>query len=967
MRRASAHPAGRVASEIVSAGARDGSTDGLPHGGIHVRFKVLGPVAAETDNGPVGITRPRQWAILGFLLLNRNALVSTDRIVTAIWDDEGPATARNQVQTDVSAIRRAIVATGATDPVSTRPAGYRLDVAAGELDLDDFAARTAAARAAADPATAIASWRSALNVWSGEALTGISAAYAGSHRLHLEEQRLFGYEQLFELELNRAQGAGIVAELVSLVEQNPVRERLVMQLMTALYQAGRQAEALAQARRFRQVLAVQHGLDPGPALADLEHRMLRGGLIPGDVGPAPAPIVHSGLSGPRQLPRHVYGIAGRGGLLAELDDVLADGRRRPGFAVVVLTGSAGVGKTTLAVHWAHRVAEEFPDGQLYVNLRGFDPASVSLRPADVLRGWLISLGEPANALPQDADGLAVLFRSRLAGRRMLLLVDNARDAAQVRLLLPGDPQCLVVITSRSSLSGLVTTEGARVVPVDVFRLAEAVELLELRLGAARVSAEPMAVADIVARCARLPLAVALIAAKAVAKPGVALKTIAAELRQAHSSLDAFAVDDGEEVDIRTVFASSYATLTRPAATLFRMLGIAWVDQLTPAVAASLTATSMVEARAHLDELARAQLMVETAPERYRAHDLLRSYAGELARGTDSDPQIHAARHRLLDHYLMSAWRAATLFTPTRRAYFPFVEPDPGTTIAPLPERDAAVVWLDTERVAIDAVTAEAGASGYDEHVWQLVWCVHEYLNRQGHWSQWARFAQAAVTAAERTGDLIARAFSRRGLGRALMLLGRDEQASAELMIALELTAQLPDNQADAAVTLQILAELDERRGHYREAITWLDRALTLNEVYGRQVTIAATLNNLGWQHAQLGEWDKTLAYCERALVGFSSENEKDGEAAVHDTLGFTHRARGDHKAAIHHYGQAVELRRETGNRYAESTTLTRLGEVQLANNKPDEAVATWRLAVEILEPIDHPDLAALRERIATWS
>jgi DNA-binding SARP family transcriptional activator/tetratricopeptide (TPR) repeat protein len=954
-----------------------------------MRFRILGAIAAEEDGRPVPLGRPRQQAILGFLLLNRNTLVSTDSLVTALWEDDGPSTARNQIQTDLSILRRLIRSAGCPDTIRSRPTGYTIELASGQLDLDDFTAGIRAARAAADPPESVTLLRAALGLWTGTSLAGIKAPYAGAHRVHLEEQRLQAYERLFDLELNLGRHADVTAELFGLVKEHSLRERLVAQLMVALYRGGRQADGLTVARALRTALAEEHGLDPGRDFQQLEQAILRGdpgldltpdggagtgGLGGRRIGPAPRIRIlpGAGLSAapsrpaprmgpvPMQLPRDLHGIVGRPDHVARLGEILATPGRHGGFAIAVLTGMAGAGKTTLAIHFSHQIADQFPDGQLYVNLRGFDANPVTLSPADVLRGFLVALGDQPQRLPDDPDALASLYRTRMAGRQMLMLLDNARDAAQIRPLLPGSSRCAVLVTSRNQLPGLVATDGAQLVTVNMLTSDQARALMIGRLGAQRVGREHAAATDIAAHCGRLPLALALVTANAAAQPEVPLASIARELRGARAGLGPFRID-GEVHDMAAVFSWSYDTLSAGAATLFRGLGAHPVPEVSLDAAASLAGVPRAAAGALLAELARANLITEYADQRFTAHDLLRAFAVEQTRVTGAADESRPAMRRLVDHYLHSALKAALLFHPGRKPP-PIGEANAGVTLAALADRSEAVSWLQTEHQALIAVITQAGEWGLDTQAWQLAWCLAEYLGFEGHWNDWIRAQRAALDAAVRLGDFTALAYSHRGLGQALMEGGHFAAAAVQLQLAQPFVAQA-GNRSGEALILQMLADLYGKQGRCQEALANLICATGIYEEVGNEPGRATALNNVGVQYVKLGRYAEALAPCTEALAVFTGMGNIHGMSAVHDTLGSAYFGNGDYRVSIEHFRQSLALDRGTGRRYIEADTLSRISEVYLASGDQPAAERALEEALGILQELGHPDVPTVEEKL----
>jgi DNA-binding SARP family transcriptional activator len=559
-----------------------------------MEYRILGPLEVSAAGRSLRLGGQRQRRILAALLLGVGRPVPLSQLVEAGWDDDPPASAAHQARNRVAELRRLLTPVGGF--IDTEGDGYRLRIGAGELDAAVFDELARRGRADRDPALL----RRALGLWRGPALAGVGGGWIGRHADRLDEQRLAASEECFELELAAGDGAGLVDELGALVTAHPLRERLVGLWMTALHRCGRRAEALSAYRSLASRLADELGIDPSPELRRRHDEISR------DDGGAPHAV-------PAQLPRDVPGFVGRMGDLAALDGLLSDSQAGRTVVISAIAGTAGVGKTALAVHWAHRVRDKFPDGQLYVDLRGFDPSGTVKSPAEALRGFLDALRVPAQRVPADLDGQAALYRSALADKRMLVLLDNARDADQVRPLLPDAPECLVVVASRNRLTGL-TAEGAHPILLDLLPVAEAEQLLARRLGAERVAAEPDAVDRIITRCARLPLALAIVAARA-ADVDVALATLADELDQAPGDLGSFAADD-PRADVRAVFSWSHRALSGAAARLFRLLGLhAGPDFAAPA-AASLVGQPVERVEALLAELTRAHLITEHAPGRF---------------------------------------------------------------------------------------------------------------------------------------------------------------------------------------------------------------------------------------------------------------------------------------------------------------------------------------------------------------
>ena len=554
-----------------------------------MQVRLLGPVDVLVGGKPQEIAGLRRRAVLAVLALHEGEVVSTDVLLSAVWGDDAPRAAANTLQSHMSGLRGAL---GSRAAILARPPGYLLDLGADGTDVQAAERLLREAEKSADPAEAAACLRDALALWRGRPLADVSASlvWFRSHARRLEQLLLQAQGLLADTRLALGQHAQLIPELESLTRQHPLHEALWGQLMVALYRAGRQTDALAAFQRIRQLLLDEHGVDPGGRLQELHAAVLRhdpslvawSPAVTATAEPRTAPV-------PAQLPRAVPSFTGREAELAVLDE-LAPGDAAAGDAppvpVCLISGPAGVGKTALAVHWAHRAAARFPDGQLYVNLRGFDPAGTAVEPAEAVRGFLDAFAVPPERIPAGLDSQVALYRSLLAGRRILIVLDNASDVEQVRPLLPGTHGCFVIITSRHQLTGLIATHGARPLTLDLLAAAEARALLTQRLGAGRAAAEPGAVTEIIDRCARLPLALAIVCARAATYPQFSLAALADDLRADPENLDAFRTDD-TSADVRAVFSWSYRKLDADAARLFRLLGLHPGPDISVPAAASL--------------------------------------------------------------------------------------------------------------------------------------------------------------------------------------------------------------------------------------------------------------------------------------------------------------------------------------------------------------------------------------------
>jgi DNA-binding SARP family transcriptional activator len=556
--------------------------------------------------------------------------------------------------------------------IAREPSGYVLHADPEHIDALRFARLVDAAGRAGNPRTERAHLQEALSLWRGPPFDGVRSEWlVRSEAPRLVERYLAAVERRIDLDLADGRSDELVADLQALTALHPLRESLWVRLLVVLSRSGRPAEALERYELIRVRLAEELGTDPGPEL-----QRVHTDLLTGKAHTATRAVV------PRQLPADVDGFTGRTSTLKALDTLIGSSKT---VVISAIAGTAGVGKTTLAVHWAHQVADRFPDGQLYVDLRGFHPSGKAMTPAQAVRGFLDALEVPQHRIPIDLASQVGLYRSLLAGKQMLVVLDNARDADQVRPLLPGSPTCLVVVTSRDQLTSLVAAEAARPLELGLLSVDEARQLLAYRLGADRVAAEPAAVQTIIDRCARLPLALAIAAARAATQPTFSLAAVAAQLRHDASGLDELTTGD-PSTDARAVFSWSYQALSPEAASLFRLLGLHLGPDLTAPAAASLAALPASRVRPLLDELCRSHLLTEHAPGQYMLHDLLRAYAAELA---TADPDvIRPALHRLLDHYLHTG-HAAALRIRSSGDVIRLPPPQPGVTVVDIPDRAGA--------------------------------------------------------------------------------------------------------------------------------------------------------------------------------------------------------------------------------------------------------------------------------------
>jgi DNA-binding SARP family transcriptional activator/tetratricopeptide (TPR) repeat protein len=939
------------------------------HLGDDMRFRILGPLEIWDGDHRVAVGGPQPRALLAILLLNANRVVSADRLVDALWDDGPPPNARPLMQGCIAQVRRALRTTRdgeARQPLATVAPGYQLEVLPGELDVDRFeelaeAARATALRSPAALDTCAGLLRDALALWRGSVLDGVAPNACRAEIARLEERMLTVVEERVDVDLRLGRHAELVGELRGLVDEHPFRERLWAQLMVALHGVNRQAEALEAYRRLRATLVDQLGIEPSQTLQDIERAVLVGAdptdayrpptASQPDAGPAPAPAGVASALRPAQLPADVATFSGRRWHLKLLDETLAEADGAgTAVAVATIVGTAGVGKTALAVHWAHRIAYRFPDGQLYVDLRGY-ATTPPLRPIEALAGFLYALGVPAEQIPADADQAAALFRTASAGRRLLVLLDNAAGVDQTRPLLPAGPGCLVLVTGRDALDGLVVSHSAKPVELDVLTADESFTLIEGLLGADRVAAETGPAGELAARCAHLPLALRIAAAHLIRHR---TRRIAEQVALMGSSgLDALQIRGDERSAVRATFDLSYAALPHPAQRLFRLLGLVPGPDVTTASVAALAGADVAEATDLLARLADAHLIEEHLPGRFRFHDLLRAYAAERA---GREPRAADAVERLFAWYVGAVDAAAHLLNPEMlRLPLPdgFAVPAP-----PVFEDDAAATrWLEAELPNLLAAARHAADHGPAPIAWLLTDRLRGYFFRRGSSVDWLEFGATGLAAAEAAGDLAAQATTRRVLGDAHLRQSRYRQATDHYRAALVLCRQTGWSAGEAAM-LSCLGNVAWLRGELPAAADHYTRGLELMHQAGWLGGEAPILGNLGSVYWELGELERSAEYHSRSLALHRRLGSRFGEAIELCNLGELYQVLGRLDEAIDHASRGIELHRAVGDRGGESEGLRILAAAHSDAGRDAHAVQLAREAVPLAASTGNPRFEA---------
>ncbi|MET7399415.1 BTAD domain-containing putative transcriptional regulator [Dactylosporangium sp. NPDC005572] len=941
---------------------------------MDVEFRVLGPVEAHYRDTPLQLGGPKQRTVLALLLLHPGRPVPVSRVVDELWPHHAPSSATPNAISYLSGLRRVLADAGCA--LERRTVGYVLDARPESVDLQQFLSheeRGNAAWNAGDPVAAAQHWERALATWRGHAFEGLRIGPAlDAVRAELGERQPNVLERLARAKLRLGADTDTIAGLRRHVLAEPLRESGWLLLVAAAWFAGNPAAAIEAYEQARDVLAEQLGVGPGPGLRAMHQAVLAADddaawalLDPAAAAPAPGRATAT-LSVPAQLPLDVHGFAGRVDQLARLDAVFDNADAHPTAVVIsAVSGTAGVGKTALALHWAHRRAEQFPDGQLYVNLRGFDPDDTPTEPAKAVRGFLDALGVPAWRIPTSLDAQTALYRSHIAGRRMLVVLDNGRDAEQVRALLPGSPSCLVLVTSRNRMADLVALDGAQPLMLDVLDLADARQLLANRLGEGRVAAEPDAVDEIVTRCAQLPLALSIVAARAATNPRLSLAMLAGQLRDEDSALDVLA-GESPKTDVRSVFSWSYRELGPEAARLFRLLGRHPGSDIGVLAAASLAGVPAAAVRPMLAELTRAGLLMEPVSGRYAFHDLLRAYATELAGTQNVGSATSAALHRLLEHYLHSTAAAAGHLDAFRQP-LSLGPPAPGALVAAFTGKDQAMEWFTAEYRTLMACVSRATQLPEPDlaaHPARVAHWLRAFQQLTGRWSDGLALHRIAVTAAQRHGNRLGEGLALDGIAWAQAYLGDPDAAEAAGAHAASIyrDAGLPVAEAHAYGSI---AHAMSRAHRHAEALEYARRQAELCAEHGDPADEARSLNTYGSTLADLGRPADALDPLNRALALQLSYGDNHGPAFVLDSLGLVHLRLGRLDEAEAHYRRSLELFERAGHRYNMVCPLSGLGDVFAARDDPGTARDMYRQARILCHEFDgHHRASELDERLA---
>lgn len=901
-----------------------------------VEFHVLGDIETHIDGRRILIGPARQQCVLVALLVEANHMVSVDQLLDRVWGDRLPHRPRDTLYGYLSRLRRLLAAADDVR-IERHPGGYVLSVDAMALDLHRFRDLVAWARATEDIGRAVALFEQALGLWRSEhAFGSLETPWLNALRAAVDGERLGAELDRNDLELLRGHHSELLTSLVARAAVYPLDERLAGQLMLALYRSGRQAGALDHYQHIRLQLAEDLGIDPSSPLQKLHQQMLTG-----NVALAVPTTRAQQLPMPRQLPAPVRLFTGRAKELTELNSW---SEPSDAAVIVAICGVGGIGKTWLALQWAHDNLERFPDGQLHVNLRGFDPTEEPMPAALAIRGFLEGLGVEPAVIPVDLDAQSALYRSLIAGKRMLVVLDNARDTAQATPLLPGTSTCTVLVTSRHQLTGLVAAHGARLLSLGPMSEAEAHSLLTHHLGRHRIDAGPGVVAALLDRCAGLPLALSILVARAAGQPDFSLAVLAEETRDTSARLDA--LDAGElTTNLRAVFSCSHRALAPKAAETFRLLGLALGTDIGVAAVVSLTGLTTIDARAILRQLRDAHLVQEHQPGRYRMHDLVRLYAADRAYHDESQDAQNRALRRLVDFYLHTAYAADRLLAP-RRELIELETPVSGCVPQPQRNPAEAMAWFSAEHQCLLAAQQVAVAHDWHTPTWQLAWTLDTFQWWRGHTHDRAIAWQRGLAAADRLDELPTQTLAHLRLGQSYVRAGMPNQALDHLLRALALGEE-SDDAARLAGIHYGLALAWGFQHDYERALHHATCALHLYRSLGASLPETMALNTVGWFHARLGHHEQARAHCQSALDQYRLHAYPGGEAAALDSLGYIAYHIGHHAQAVGYYQRAITLHREHGHTYQEADVLARLGDTHLARGEPGQARHIWHQALAL--------------------
>ncbi|MFC0600419.1 AfsR/SARP family transcriptional regulator [Streptomyces palmae] len=960
--------------------------------GLRLRFAVLGPVRAWRGEESISLGSPQQRALLAALLLRGGRTATAPELVDGLWGEEPPAAAIAALRTYASRLRKAFGPDA--DTLISESGGYAVRIGLGAVDTDvvqQLATEAEKARHSGDRDRARELFNRALGLWDGEPLAGLAGPYVETQRARLRELHLSLLETRLELDLEVGHHAEAVSELTALTAAHPLRERLREMLMLALYRSGRQSEALAVYADTQRMLAEELGVDPCAELTELYQRILQADTelaVPIAVAPDTQTGVAPAFIRPAQLPATVADFTGRRSLVDDLSAQLGSGGGRV-MAVSAVAGIGGVGKTTLAVHVAHAARQHFPDGQLYVDLQGSGPAPAEAEA--VLGAFLRALGTPDAAIPDGLEERAALYRSTLDSRRVLVLLDNARDAAQVRPLLPGTEGCAAVVTSRIRM---VDLESAHLVDLDVMSPDEALALFVRIVGAERVASERDAAMDVVAACGFLPLAIRIAASRLAARRTWTVSALAGKLSDERRRLDELRAGD---LAVKATFELGYGQLEPQQARAFRLLGLADGPDISLEAAAAILDMDPLDAEDLIESLVDTSLLESAAPGRYRFHDLVRLFARACAERDEQPPaELGAAMSRLLDFYLATARQVYSVERPGDRLVA-HLAPTEGGGLT-FPSKDAALDWLFAEAECLLACAQQSTARGLLRRAVDLLLAAKDLAESGAHARRYEQAAAAIRDAAHAVDAPLAEARARTVLTYVHSVTGRFDQADVEAQHAMLLAVVADDplvqghapiergivafyetrfedaesyltqalhafradrNEPGEASALSNLARVYVDMGRVAAGVELAERALAIYRRMGVSLRLANGMYALGLALTRAQRLDEALAHLTQALAMFHESRQRLWEGMTHYRLAEAHLAGNEPARAAEHAEQSLALR-GLGGEWRRGGFLTVLGKALDAMGQTDRARACWSEALSIYERLGSHEIDEVR-------
>lgn len=904
-----------------------------------LRVETLGPLRAYVGDRELVLGPPKQRVVFAALALHARSAVSRDSLIDYLWAGSPPATATGSLHTYVSGLRRALAGLG--EPLTSSGSGYTLRLDPDLLDVrlvERLAAEARNSHTQQDPAAAVTALDQALACWRpGSPLSGLPGPFAAQHRAWVNELRLRLVMERAELLLELGRPYDAIGQLRDQAAANPLHEQLCALLMTTLRQTGRTADALRQYQDLRKLLAEDLGIDPPAELTALYSSILTdtagGGITPPE---PPAPVR------PAELPRGVGTFVGRA---AEVQQVLeasrtgsaTDDAADRASRILMIVGVGGVGKTALAVHCAHQLAAEYPDGQLYVNLRGFDPKHPALTPADALHHLLTSLN--VETVPPEEEQRVALWRSLVRDKCLLIVLDNAASADQVEDLLPGGGPSLIVVTSRNRLSGLAVRYSASRVTLSPLTSDESVELLSRSISSARVASELPAARRLAELCDRLPLALRIASEQVTARPQSPIADLIGDLEDVQRRLDALQIPDDELCSVRGVLSWSYARLDADAASAFRALAVFPGVSIRPEVAAALLDAPLPAATALLESLA-AQHLVETSGVSYWMHDLTRLYAEEVSH--DGEPA--AVRRQSLGRVL--EWYVRTMAVGSQAGKLNLLTFDADThhELLRFEDQKEFMAWCTQEWDNLGPLVRAAQRIGCHNWAWQLAYLLYAYFYAAGRLRAWAEVLQIGIRSASMVGDRRAQAALLNHLGVAYSRLGDNGAAVRQLQHALRLLGDAGDDILRASLLGNLASTLREAKD-YPAALRYGREALELAQRDGSTYYQAGCLDVVCELHAELGEFEEALRYGRPGLVMARRCENVLLEANILINLGVSEHGLGNVVQAQGYFQDAVALCGSGGDRYHEALALFGLAKVHRAGSaaRPARELATRAL------------------------